>query len=270
MSKKLKYIALLCLSLCLVLGGCTSDDNKPDNDTSSDDSRIYAPTEQVTDNDTTEAPTDTLPEETTEAETTRPDYPSDIIIDPDPVYIPEDTEPDMSDETDTDIAEPDETVTLPEATVEKVELGEAFLSGDPASGSLVSKEHDKIQLVVNYNCEMNIDGSINVDLQVGLNSYDINCGARGNSGKLTVGGEVYTFSTDAIVHEEREMIFVPFASYNHQVAAGETSLKIGASWLFNGVYAGEKIDTLDVNAVLTWDSPSVDDTAEATEESAAE
>ena len=61
------------------------------------------------------------------------------------------------------------------------------------------------------------------------------------------------------------MVFVPFASFNHQVAAGETSLSIDASWLFNGVYAGEKIDTLKLSATLTWDAPSNGDNAETSE-----
>ncbi len=276
MSKKLKYIAALALAISLTFVGCGNEEAKNDNDTSTDDdNRVYAPTEENTDEHTTDAPTEAVTEDTTEADTTRPDYPSDIIIDPDPIFTPEDTEPDISDETDADSNEPDETepAPVPEVEIETVELGEAFLAGDPASGSLVSKEHEKMKLIVNYNCEMNIDGSINVDLQVGLESYDINCGARSNSGKLVVDGEVYTFSTDAIVHEEREMIFVPFASYNHQVAAGETSLTIDASWLFNGVYAGEEIDTLNVSATLTWDAPSNGDTAETaetSEESAAE
>ena len=272
MSNNFKYIVVLFLSFCLILVGCTSNDNKNDNNTSSEDSRVYAPTEANTDEVATDAPTDTIPEDTTEIDTTRPDYPSDIIIDPDPIYIPDDTEPDLSDETDADSDEPDKTepVPVPESKVETVELGEGFLAGDPASGSLISHQSEKIQLVVNYNCEMNIDGSINIDLQIGLECYDINCGARGDSGKLIVDGEVYTFSTDAIVHEQRERIYLPFASYNYQIAAGETSCTIDASWLFNGVYAGVEIDTLNVRAVLTWDTPSAQDIADTTEESAAE
>ncbi len=273
MIKRLRYLSVLCLFLCLVLASCGTEKNETnDNSTSSDDNRVYAPTEEVTDVLVTNPPTDTLPEETTRADTTRPDYPSDIIIDPDPIYTSEDTEPDLPDETDveSDIPDTAEPTPVPEIKVEAVELGEAFLSGDPATGSLVSKESDKMRLVVNYNCERNIDGSINVDLQVGLECYDINCGARVDSGKLSVGGEVYTFSSDAIVHEEREMIFVPFASYNHQVAAGKTSLKIDASWLFGGVYAGVQIDTLGVSAVLMWDLPGTDDTSETSEESTAE
>ncbi len=265
MSKQFRYLAVLCLLICLLLVGCGVEDAKNDNDTTPDDSRVSVPTEGNTDEDTTPTPVDPIPEDTTEADTTRPDYPSDIIIDPDPIFIPEDTETDASDVTDEDSDSSADTdpLPVPEVKVETIKLGEAFLAGDPTAGSLVSKQSDKIQLVVNYHFQRNMDSSVTVDLQVGLECYDVNCGARVDGGKLIVNDEVFTFSTGAIVHEESERIFIPFATYTCQLDAVETSCSIDTSWLFSGVYGGTKIDTLTAGAVLEWGAPSGDSATES-------
>ncbi len=263
MSKKIKYIPFLCLLLCLTLVACGGKGGDDNNESSTEDSRISAPTDALTDEQTTDT-TDAVTEETTEAETTRPDYPSDIIIDPVPIVPPIDTDlvpPPETDSSDTQIEETEHAV-VPEFKAEVIELGEAFLAGDPAAGTIISNQSKKIRLVVNYNFQMNADGSVSADFQVGLESYDINCGARVDSGKFIIDGEVNEFSTDAIVHEEREMIFIPFAEYSYQIGAEKNSCSVDASWLFNGVYAGDEIDTLSASVLFTWNVPNPDSTAE--------
>ncbi len=264
MSKKIKYIPFLCLLICLTFAGCAGKGGDVNGESSTEDNRISVPTDAATEEQTTDT-TEAATEKITEEDTTRPDYPSDIIIDPVPVVPPfDDTESTLPPETDSDDSQPEDTepIDVPDIKFESIELGDAFLAGDPAAGTLVSQQNEKIRLVVNYNIQMNIDGSISADFLVGLESYDINCGARVNAGKLVVNGTEIKFSTDAIVHEEREMIFIPFTEYTYQLNPGETSLDIEASWLFNGSYAGTFIDTLALNASFVWDAPSADTVAE--------
>ena len=269
MLKKTIYFLLICLLLSF-LGGCgkNSDDIA---ETTEEDIRVSAPTGVATDALTDAPELDTtveVTEEITEADTTRPDYPSDIIIETQPTFIPGETveiTPDTDASPDTDVApDTDEALVIPtpEVVTEAVELGESFLAGEPATGTLVSKQSEKIRLAVNYNIQMNLDGSVTADFQIGLESYDINCGARADAGRIIVNGVSSVFSTEAIVHEEREMIFIPFAAYTYQLDSGETSIDLDASWIFNGSYAGEDIDALAVDASFTWDAPIVEDTAE--------
>ena len=273
MSKNFKYIFVLCLSLCLVLSACGEEDTDNNKDVpTGDESVIYAPTDGNTpeqtedtadettvstpDNDTTDLQ---IPEDTT--------IKSEPMVDPEPVITPEETEAvtDQPEETEDIADQPDETepVEIPSDTIDVITLDEAFLAGDPISGSFVSRQSEKMQLVVNYHCQLNMDNSITVDLQLGLECYDVNCGARTNGGKLIINDEIYTFSTDAIVHEEGERIYIPFTTYTYELDAGETSCSIDASWFFNGVYAGTKIDTLTAGAVLEWGVPSGDSAAES-------
>ena len=253
----------MCLFLCLTLIGCGGNGIDESKESSTEDNRISAPTDAITDVQTTDT-TEAVTEEITEIETTRPDYPSDIIIDPVPIIPPVDTEPVLTPETDAEDNQSEETAPdLPqESEAEVIELGEAFLAGEPVAGVFISKQNEKIQLAVNYNFQMNTDGSVTADFPVGLVSYDINCGARVNAGEFIINREVYKFSTEAIVHEERELIFIPFAEYNYQIGAGENSCSVDASWIFNGVYAGEEIDTLRTSAIFTWEIPNTDTVAE--------
>lgn len=273
MSKKFKYIFVLCLSLCLVLSACGVDDTENNKDIpTGDDSVIYAPT----DGNSPEQTQDTTDEDTVgtiEDNTTDLQIPEDTtvknepMVDPEPVTTPEvpEEETNQPEETEDIPDQPDETepVEIPSDTVDVITFDEAFLVGDPISGSFVSQQSEKMQLVVNYHCQLNIDDSITVDLQLGLECYDVNCGARADGGKLIINDDIYTFSTDAIVHAESERIYIPFTTYTYELDAGETSCSIDASWFFNGVYAGTKIDTLTAGAVLEWGVPCGDGTIES-------
>ncbi len=245
MTKKFNQIFALCLALTLVLSGCGVQNNEGIEDTIPDDTKVFAPedtqdttgsTEDITEptEDSTE-PVE-VPEDTTEPVeyTTQPiEYTGDIT---EPAVAPEDNE----------------SVIEPLETGEPISIGEALLSGETVRGKLISKESEKMRLVLNYICQMNEYGSVYTDFEVGLECYDINCGPRENGGKITVNGETYTFSTDRIVHEERTMVYIPFDSYSCEISAGETACNIEASWFFNGVYAGVELDTLTVLATLEW------------------
>ena len=248
MTKKLKYIAALCLALTVILSGCGTQNEAGTDDTNPDDTKVFAPvdTEDTTEpaKDTTEPAKDTTEpaKDTTEPaeDTTEPaedtTEPTEDTEDTEPAVTPEETEP----------------VIEPSQPGETISIGEALLIGETVRGKLVSTESEKVRLVVNYICKMNEDGSVYADFEVGLECYDINCGPRANGGKLTVNGETYTFSTDRVVHQERTMVYIPFDNYSCEISASESACNIEASWFFNGVYAGAELDTLTVVGTLEW------------------
>jgi len=164
-----------------------------------------------------------------------------------------DTEP-VSEESDTDTVPWEDEDTVSTETVQDIIDLSGILSVDyPSGGQFVSHQSEKIKLLANYECTMLPTGVVQIDLEICLESYDINCGARIDTGKITVNGETQIFSTDALVHEGRTKTVFPFTWYTHQSESGETSCEIDVSWLYNGTYAGEKIDTLTASAVFKWD-----------------
>ena len=122
----------------------------------------------------------------------------------------------------------------------------------PARGKFISTESTKLQLAVNYTCRIEEDGTVAVDMEVGLETYDIQCGGRSEMGKITVNGITHTYSTDPISNTEGKRIFVPFEYYTYHAKAGDTSCDIHVSWAFNGTYGGEVIETLNAGARLIW------------------
>lgn len=250
MTKKLSLIFALCIILTANLSGCGGQNNVGDNETIYDDTKVTAPADSE---DTTEPLEDTtVPLE----DTTEPVDDTDDIDDTDDTTEPsEDT---TVNGEDIEITEPDVTPEDTEPVAEPVEpgeiisIGDALSAGETVRGKLVSGESEKMRLTVNYICMMSPDGSVFVDAEVGLECYDINCGPRANGGKITLNGETYTFSTDRIVHEERTMVYIPFDSFSCEISADENACDIEASWFFNGVYAGDEIDTLAVSATLEW------------------
>lgn len=243
MAKQLKYISILCLLICAFLVGCgnTHEDTEQPG---SDDNIIYAPVDPSADAQTSENDSDGV-DATDDSDT----------ADASDTTVSDDTEPaETTDDTEADTDQPDDTepVDTPSVHAGVIMLGEDFSMGEHAVGSIVSRESEKIRLLVSYDCGMNEDGGITVALEVGLECYDINCGPRANGGTLSVNGEVYTFSTEAVVHEDAGMIYIPFETYIEQLDASEKSCTIEASWFFNGVYAGAKLDTLTAGATLDW------------------
>lgn len=269
--KNINLASLICLMLCLCIYGCSEKEvpNISDQLFYDNGTRIEAAVDTKASPETT---ADTEAPETTDSVT----EPSDILSDtPDvPITIPsyeelpeaaDETEPEETTEHEADteaVTEPDDTEYVPDednntATVETVpdiiDLSGILAVDYPASGQFVSHQSEKLRLLVNYECTMLPAGAVQIDLEVGLESYDINCGARTDTGKISVNGEIYTFSTDALVHEGRSKKVFPFTWHTYQNESGKTSCEIDVSWLYNGSYAGEKIDTLTASAVFKWD-----------------
>jgi len=257
MVKRIKFICALGMIICIFLSACGTNDVQNGDDSDSNDNIIYAPVDTTEDNGQSENADDES-EDTGDADVTEPEDTDDATdtgdatdtIEPTPDSEPSVTPNDTT--ADDDPLDDTEPSVTPSVHAGVIMIGEDFLLGEHAAGSFVSKQSEKIRLVVSYDCVMNEDGSVAVALEVGLECYDINCGPRADGGKVFVNGEMHTFSTDAIAHEEAGMIYIPLETYMHQVAAGEKSCTIEASWFFNGVYAGVKLDTLTASATLDW------------------
>lgn len=257
MLKRIIYVSALCLIISILFTACGTGGTQNGDESSFDNNTIYAPTDTTEGNGQGENPTDE-PEDTSDAIMTEPSDTMDVTDTDDAADTTEavtDSEPDETDtDADAEDHQPEETETSDVTPDEPyvIVFNEDFLTGEHAVGSIVSRQSEKIRLIISYDCAVEVDGSVTVAFEVGLECYDINCGSRTNGGKIFVNGDVYTFSTDAIVHEGTGMIYIPFETYMCQLDAGETSCTIGASWFFNGVYAGAQIDTLTVDATLDW------------------
>ncbi len=254
MMKGIKALFALCLTACIFLCACSVNDGTGDAGADFSYNIIYAPADTTVDSeqsgnadsqDTSDAEDVTQPPETEDtdagssADTTEPTHDGDF-------ETPDDTADTDGDSADT------EPVDTPAVHAGAIIIGDGFLKGEHAAGSIVSRESEKLRLVLSYDCVMNGDGSVTVALEVGLECYDINCGPRANGGTVSINGTVHTFSTDEIVHEGTGMIYVPFETYMWEIGATEKSCTLEASWFFNGVYAGVKLDTLTANATLDW------------------
>ncbi len=265
---KISFLCIFCLLFCLLAAGCGKDNV----DTPSGDKIIYAPTESTV-NSKTESTNDKadtaspdaedseFAEDTdTDAETsenTVPKVDTDLPFIPGTADNPETTQPDETDDV-TNVPEDNTDTVVPEGTANVIEIGKALISGETITGKIYSGESEKIRLAVKYSCYANTTGGVSVDFEVGLECYNVNCGARIDTGKFTVNDTTYVFSTEPIAQETDTLAYIPFASYTYQSDMDDTACNVSASWLFNGVYGGTKIDTLTVDMVLDWSSLAVD------------
>ncbi len=269
--KNLSLVSFFCLLLCLCMFGCGKEEepNISDQLFYDNGTRIEAAIDTKASQETTadtEAPETTVSDtETSAVLSDTPDVPVTI-----PSYeeLPETTddtesESDTESEADTEpVTEEANTESVPpedndnestETAPDIIDLSGILSVDYPSGGQFVSHQSEKMKLLVNYECTMLPTGVVQINLEVGLESYDINCGARIDTGKITVNGETQTFSTDALVHEGRTKTVFPFTWYTYQSESGQTSCEVDISWLYNGTYAGEKIDTLTASAVFKWD-----------------
>lgn len=252
MSKRITFIGICCLILCLFAAGCGDKDKTqvPNNNI------IYAPVDPSL--ETRPVMTETEPQDTVSADTTTP---ITVIT---PVTDPIDTAPVFSD-TEPVFTPPN----IPETTVTEitgtdhtpVNITMALLSNEAISGKIVSDQSEKLKLVVNYDCSMNSLGFVTFIFDVGLECYDIGCGARTDMGELFVNGTLHKFSTEPLSNSSGTKIYVPFTSYTYTCDAEATSCTVDASWAFNGVYGGIKIDKLTAGALFTWGEQSTAPTA---------
>ena len=244
--KKKSIFALLCLLLSLVLVGCANN-NASNNGTDTLPTKIIAPVdpEMGSSVGTSETEAESETEITTETE--------DIS--------------DTAEETTADTESSDETAeTAPTFDVDHVpyvkgkenvfDLFGALSAGKPIKGEFVSKESDSLVMIVKFDCQAESDGSVTVDRDIGLETYAIKCGARPDTGEITINGVTHNFSTEALSHSGITKEFIPLTTYTYRSAPEETSCLIDVSWSFNGVHGGTRIDDLTAGALLTWVIPA--------------
>ncbi len=237
-----KYILVACLILCAMLTACGKIDDPVD--------IIYAPvdttakTTKDTDPKDTEDTADT--DEIDTADTSNSGGLNDT--------------PDFEDTSDTE--KTDDTTGPVEDTEDEVEIdysdfdyvidiSEALVNGEAAKGQIASKQSDRIRLLVNYVCEFDPDISqVVVDLEVLLEVYDINCGARDGMGKIIIDGKKHSYSTDALSLNNHVKSYVRFATHTYQIPRENTSCTLDISWPFNGKYGDDTIKDLRTTAII--------------------
>ncbi len=251
MPRIIKPALIFCLLLSLFAVGCSDKDKTqvPNNNI------IYAPVDPSL--ETTPEDTETEPQDSESADETAHTTQTPSMVDPEPTPIPvPDPVPNPTPETPTPDTAETIITDITGTDSSPVDLTDALLSNEAISGRLISDQSEKLRLVINYDCSMNSMGFITFIFDVGLECYDIDCGARTDMGELTINGSSHKFSTDPISNSSGTKIYVPFTSYTYTCDAEATSCTVDASWAFNGVYGGIKIDKLTAGAVFTWGEPT--------------
>lgn len=235
-----KYILMImCIILCVMLAACGKGEDPVD--------IIYAPVDSTTQKSKDTEPEDTEDTADTDAEDTSNsggliDTP-DVTTGPD-TEDPEDTTgaiEDTEDEEKIDYSDFDYVI----------DISEALSNGEAAKGQIASKQSDRIRLLVNYECEFDPDISqVVVDLEVLLEVYDINCGARSGMGKIIIDGEKHSYSTDALSLNNHVKSYVRFATHTYNIPRENTSCTLDISWPFNGKYGDETIKDLRTTAII--------------------
>ena len=248
-----RYILALYLVLCLMLTACGGE--KPSVDDSTDgritgvvDNKQTQDIEDTSDNgDTDDSTSDTDDTDTA----TEPDDSTSDTTEPNDTGI-SDT-PDTEKNEDSTGAPDDTTDDEPIVAADVIDISAELAAGEFAQGQFVSHESKKLRLLVNYISAVDpTSGDVMIELEVWLESYDINCGARVDTGKIVLDGQTQRFSTDSIQLSSGEKAHTFFTTYTYQVPTGNETCTIDISWLFNGTYGGEKIDTLNASAVLIF------------------
>lgn len=119
------------------------------------------------------------------------------------------------------------------------------------NGSALSETGTKLILRLDYNIykEAGAENYI-VEASLYLDCYSIFTGPR-NNGTLNVNGNTVTYSTPELSidkNTENRILLTESEFILENLTSGE--IVLSASWLFNGVYAGVKIDWLNVEAVV--------------------
>lgn len=268
MAKHSAIFAFFCILLTLLLAGCggTGIDIETSPDDDSSPTIIYAPTDKPDD-------INVRPDNRPVTTDTEKPVPADTTAEPDETA---DTEPVMPPFADTDAEttvnapepedttappEPEDTAeetTVPELPIELppdvdiINLTGQLTADKPVSGKIISKQSEKLRLMVKYDCKMDADGEVTIQFDVGLEVFDINCGARIDMGKFSIDGDTRTYSTNALSNSNHQRTFMPFTSHTYRNTDGQTSCYVDVSWPFNGVYGGETIKDLTASAILRW------------------
>ena len=119
-----------------------------------------------------------------------------------------------------------------------------------ASGQYVSAQSDKLCLLLDYTRTPGSVGTDTLTVTIRLSSYSLSVGARPYLGKVTVGNETLTFSTDALeIRENGTPTLTELFSHSFTIPGGET-VSVSASWHFGGTYSGVAIQELTVSGQI--------------------
>ncbi len=237
-----KYILIICVILCVMLAACGKDEDPVD--------IIYAPVDTTTQTNKDTEPKDTEDTADTDEIDTADTSDSGGLND-----TPDDTtstNTENSDDTTDPIEDTEDDEKIDYSDFDYVlDISEALSNGEAAKGQIASKQSDRIRLLVNYVCEFNPDiNQVVVDLEVLLEVYDINCGARDQMGKIIIDGEKYSYSTDALSLNNHVKSYVRFATHTYQIPRENTSCTLDISWPFNGKYGDDTIKDLRTTAII--------------------
>lgn len=256
--KKYSLTAALCILLCLGLAACGSKDGDSNKKVETDrgiyinfvTDTLPPETEAVPEDTETEASEETVQApETEQSPVVDTEYETTAEPVTDELPIPGTVIPDLPD------MEPVEIPDIDFGDAEAVDIFGAVSAGNTISGEFKSKQSDKINLVVKYNCRAEEDGIVVIGLEVGLETYAIYCGARENTGCIIVNGVPVPFSTDELSHDQNIRKYIPFTVYTYQCDVGEAFCHVDVSWPFNGTYGGTYIDNLTASAIFSWAPP---------------
>lgn len=246
--------------LCgLLLSGCGTTENPDpvDRDYSmplETDARVVAPLPENVEPGRPVTSAATTKSETKPAapETTAVILPSETTV---PVILPEETTAADTLIIETTAAETTaetKPIEIPLDGAVKVDIGKKLTEGSTVSGQLVSEQSEKLLLLVDYRCRRESDGSVSLEVDVGLQCYDVNCGGRQDDCWLMINGEKHPYTTPGLSLNSHTKNYIPFTKYTGKIDAGQDFCRIDAQWSFNGVYGGKKIKELSTSAVLVW------------------
>ena len=111
-----------------------------------------------------------------------------------------------------------------------------------SSGSFQS-DNKKLNIKVDWQLTPSGGDQYNLTLNLYVVSYSLYCREMPSGGTLTIGGRSYPFSTKAVSYDGPGKGENLIATYTMTIAR-ESLGDAKVSWLFNGTYSGEKIDSV--------------------------
>ncbi len=118
------------------------------------------------------------------------------------------------------------------------------------SGRLSSASGTSLNLIVDWvrTPGQNADS---LTVTVRLTSYRLSVGERPGLGRLSVGGEAVSFSTEPIcITDNSNPTLTDLYTHTFSVPSGQT-VPLSASWPFNGTYAGVELGSLSVQGSIS-------------------
>ena len=124
---------------------------------------------------------------------------------------------------------------------------------EPVTGVFMSDTGTSLNLEVEYTVSRGEDGVYTVSATVYLDCFSLFCSKRTNCNYLTIDGQEFVFSTDALAFDDgtgrhRTELFKKEVTYTGEQLPGE--IYISASWYFHGSYSKIEIDRIAAETTL--------------------